>query len=354
MSRFSMHLPRVGALVLSVAVAMAAYSVHEGQSTTSSAEPAAPAAARAMDLGGSLFSPPFEPGKGSERSAGTRRSAGGSGPDGAPDPSPGARRQAELSDGRFQFVAANQLPAPLRSLGSPPQGVGPRRGVPPPPRGRRHHGLDDRSIDRELQRLIGDEPVPRRPKRPTGDDGLDGRSIDRELRRLIGDEPVPDRPKRPTGDDEVPPSKPVPGDGAPSGSPSGDPPDAGLDETDLGAPVDETDDATTNTPSAPTDPAPVSPPPPAAPTDPAPVSPAPPPAAAPPPAQTDPAPTPVTPDDQTGNADDEDAGVDDQSGEAEDETPVAPGGSEGADAGVPGDGDGAPAPPTGTSGQDGG
>jgi hypothetical protein len=282
--RLSNHIPRVGALVLAAVVAVVAYSVHENRSTGSSPEPAGSVRAEGIDLAES----PFPQLAKQERStdAGASASSPGAAADDASVPTSDARAQAQAGAAYPQLV--DSTPSPARRIVLPPQpGAGP---------------LHPRT------RLPHQGGQPRDPR---------NRAIDRELRRLIDDQPAPRRPQLPRGRNEVLPGElePVAGtpvDGAPAESPraldpgaAGDP-DAGLDDTalggldqtDLGEPLDEADNAPPAAAPAPPAVAPAPPapapeaPPAAPPAEAPPAAPPPvaaPPAEAPPPASTAPA-----------------------------------------------------------------
>jgi hypothetical protein len=281
MPRLSYHLPRVGALALAAVVAAVAYSVHESKLTGSSPEPAPRVSAQALDLGGSAVSPVSKPEKSTD--GGTPSSAPGAAPDSASLPTPSARSQAQFGPAESQLVAFAPLRAPRRGVVPPHPGTRPPDpgtrppdpGTRPPQPGGGHRDLNNRSIDRELRRLIDDQPAPRRPQRPPA-----------RNEELPGDlEPVADTPV--DGAPAVSPSAGAPDPGAVADPDAGldDTALGGLDETDLGEPVDETDNATTDVP-APLAPAPAPEAPPAAPPAAAPPAapPATPPVAAPPPA----------------------------------------------------------------------
>jgi hypothetical protein len=271
MPRLSNHLPQVGALVLAAVVAAVAYSVHESQSPGSSPVADPSVSTEGIGLGGSPFTSVSKRDMSTE--AEDRSAAGGPAADSPSLPTSGARSHAQSGPAESLPAASTPLPAPRRSV--VPQDPGTRL----PHQGGQHRNLNDRAIDRELHRLIDDQPAPRRPPRPPSRSEVSPGVL----------EPVADTPI----------------DGAPAGSPppasdpgAGADPDAGLDDTavggldqtDLGEPVDETDPPTTDVPPPPTPapaPAPAPEAPPAAP--PAEAPPATPPAAAPPPASTAPA-----------------------------------------------------------------
>jgi hypothetical protein len=329
MSRLSGHLSQVGALVVAVVAAAVAYSVYDAGSTTSNTDAREPVAGLLPDSGNGLLPDSHrqqaervrEPNGGrtaGPRSAGAVRSSW---------PAPGP--QGQLNEPLLQNVSAPLAPA------SAPLGHGsaPLLSRPLPigvPRARDDHGrrragnndrgpwrpgpFDRRAVDRELQRLIGDKPLPRVPRGPAEDFPTD---LPPELIKGPGTpapKPAPESPNVPAQPAPTPvvapPASPTPTTPAAS-EPSESTPDEAADSDGSEEDADVTDTGTTT----------------------------------PPPPPAEPAPAPANPDDQTGNADDEDAGIDDQSGEAEDESPVPPGGSEGADDGLAGDGDDAVAPP---------
>jgi hypothetical protein len=249
MSRLSTHLPKAGALALSILVAAVAYSVYAESHSTSSTGTRPPAAARTLDFSGSAL-PGASEVPDQKPLARPKPSAGDRSPE-DPSPSPlgtAAQVEAAYAEAEPQVLAPTPVAAPLASPVSPiAHADPPRRSVRPPRQSPRPGGFDERSINRELQRLIGDGTVPRPVQRP------------------IGGDVAPKAPKRraPVAD--------APVDGAPSGSPPGAPvesppavapgpgagdPEAalddtavgGLDQTDLGGPVDETDGAAADVP----------------------------------------------------------------------------------------------------------
>jgi hypothetical protein len=334
MSRLSGHLSQLGALLVAVVAAAAAYSVYDAGSTTSNTGARTPVGGQKTDFGSG---PLVRGSEGREQPNHVRESSvvrTASVPEGA-SPTGAARSpwassglQGQRSEALLQEVSAPlppHLSAPLQHATTPPLYRPPHTGVPRggedrPRRGRDHdHGgrrgpFNDRALERELHRLIGDKPLPRIPNGPAEDIPKD---LPLELINGPG-VPAPKPTAEPPGQPVVPPSPPPvapaasPAPANPGGSPPSDvAPDEDADSESSEDDADDTDTGTTTPPPAPTEPAPV----------------------------------PVDPDDQTGNADDEDAGIDDQDGEAEDESPVPPGGSEGADGGVAGDGDDAVASP---------
>jgi hypothetical protein len=393
MSRLSGHLSQIGALVVAVVAAAVAYSVYDAGSTTSNTDAREPVAGLVADSGDSQLSPESDRQEKEKRvrEPNVGRTAGPSGAEAVRSSLPATGPQGQLGELLVQNVSAPPpaASAPVRHASAPllsrPLHIGvPRAGDDRDRRRGRHHDggplrpgpFHPRTLDRELHRLIGGKPLPRVPKGhrdrgPWRPGPFDPRTLDRELHRLVGGKPLPRVPKGPG--EHIPrdlPPELINGPGAPapksksapesptvpaqSGVPSSPTPaapspvspapatpaaDAPSESTpdedaDSGGAEDDADDTDTGT---------TTPPPPPAEPAPAPAEPA--------PAPAEPAPAPADPDDQTGNADDEDAGIDDQSGEAEDESPVPPGGYEGADDGVAGDGDDysvappAPSPP---------
>ena len=306
MSRLSGHLSQVGALIVAIVAAAVAYSVYDAGSTTSNPDAREPVAGLLADSGDSLRpdSDRQEEAK-RVREPNVGRTAGPSSAEAVRPSWPATGLRGQLSEPLLQNVSA-----PLPRVSAPlPHDSTPLPSRPGP--------FDDRTLDRELQRLIGDKPLPRVPKGPAEDFPTD---LPPELIKGPGapaPKPVPESPNVPAQPGvpspptpvAPPPTSPTPATPA-AGAPSESTPD---EDADSGGAEDDVDDTDTGT---------TTPPPPA-----------------------EPAPVPADPDDQTGNADDEDASGDDQSGEAEDESPVPPGGSEGADDGVAGDGDDAVAPP---------
>lgn len=277
MTRFSNHLPRVGALVLSAVVALVAYSVHGSQSNA----PAEPTAARvAPDAGEPGLAPALKLEEGGQ--PGPRADA------------PRRDRRAQKPSTRAQkAAAAPESPAGVRLPSAPAFQPVAAQDPPVQPRAPRPRRDGHGGSPRDLGGLLDDPSAPRRRERGTGDDPDPLSEVFEPL-----DTPAPpEAPAAPETPETVPappatPASPVPVPQVPSG-----------EDVDVEEPVDEPEDEPVDEPDV-----------------------VPPPTAEPPPASVD-------PDDETGNADDEDAGDDEQSGEAEDESPVPPGGSEGADAG---------------------
>ena len=333
MSRLSGHLSQVGALVVAIVAAAVAYSMYDGDTTTSNTQARNPVAGVTADRGESRFVPASRGRESANRvmdASRAGRTAGANPAEGPRSFRPSTGPQAHLSEAPLQDVSAplQDVSAPLQDVSAPAPDVS----SPPPevsvPRVYRRHrvglprGEDDGGMRHRRDHDRGRRPGP-----------FDDRTLDRELHRLIGDRPLPRVPKGPA--EEIPTdltTEPI----EPTPNPAPAHPDV------------------SQQPVAPPPPAPVAPPSPSptpatsggsGSTDTTVTTPPPPTTTQPPPAPTEPAPAPANPDDQIGNADDEDAGMDEQSGEAEDESPVPPGGSEGADGGVPGDGDDAAAPP---------
>jgi hypothetical protein len=255
MSNWSSHLPRVGALVLSAAVAAAAYGVYTGQPSTSvksTGESVADFPSLSLKPGADLPSPR---GTNPARDQADRQPAGhaGEGPGFATGVS--AAQPGSPSPG----VAEPDAPAVEREVSLP----GTPRAMPPkpsPPAG------DDDALDRELQRVI-DQGLPVAPKSPRSDDEpVDGAPVSDEPVDLIEQPGAPEPDAQPEPDQEPPATPAAPGSGAPPTAPAAPPADpanpaapvddsglddtaaGGLDETDLGAPVDATDQGADATP----------------------------------------------------------------------------------------------------------
>jgi hypothetical protein len=338
MSRLSGHLSQLGALLVAVSAAAVAYSIYDAGSTTSNTGAPTPVAGQTADIGAGPLASGSEgrehPSHVRESSVGRTAGAtgGASHTEAARSSGAGTGTQGQPSEAQLQDVSAPLPPpvsAPLQHISTPLPYRPAYPGVPhrgddhsqrrgrDHDRGRRRARFGDRALDRELHRLIGDQPLPRIPKGPAEDFPTD---LPPELingpgvpapKPTPGPPSVPGQPVVPPSPTPVGPASPSPAPTNPAVSAPGEAtPDQDADSGSSGDDPDDTDTGTTTTPPAPTEPAPV----------------------------------PVDPDDQTGNADDEDAGIDDQGGEAEDESPVPPGGSEGADDGVAGDGDDAVAP----------
>ena len=212
MARISGYLPRLGGLVLAVAVAAVAYAVYEsGQSTGSDTASPAPRSA-----GLAAVHPTNDATKASK-----------------PKPKPGrdSKRPRNTADGGVPIVTSVVAVAP-DSGGAPGPG-GP------------------------VLRPLATKPPVSTPKRGGGNQGGGnrggGNGLDRELQRLI-DGPSP-KPKSPAPNPVAPapsPSAPAPGVSAPTApppapAPAADPeaglddtPVGGLDPNDLGGPIDET------------------------------------------------------------------------------------------------------------------
>jgi hypothetical protein len=284
MSRLSTHLPKAGALLLAALAALVSYSVYDGGHSTSKTAASAPSAEGTLESGGTSVLPASETEKRADTGAASRRdpSAGGRSPGVAPSSAPYATSHAQSGEGGLPVLAAMPVAGPPEGTGSPVLHADPpHRSVGEPREGPRRGGkrpgpFDERTINRELQRL-GDGPGVRPPQGPT-----DGNLT----------------PKRPTPV-ATPPAGAAPGEAPPAGvpgpAPSADPEAAlddtavgGLDQTDLGEPLDETDGAAVDVPP------PASPPaPPATAPQPVAAAPAPSVAPAPEPVQAEPAPEPV-------------------------------------------------------------
>jgi hypothetical protein len=262
MPNWSIHLPRVGALVLSAAVAAGAYGVYTGQSSTSvttTGEPVAGLPDFSANAGGGL---PTDHGA---RPAHDR-------------PAQGAAAAAPKASAPLRGVPDIHAVARDVSQSVPPQAT-------PPPSTANPGGDDpggDDALDRELQRVIDNEG-PAAPKRPPADGKpIDGDpSVDAPV-DLLDDPGVP-QPDTGTSPEvpEAPPAAPEPpaATPAPPATPASpaDPetpaspavpetpaspavpadPDSGLDDSaaggldqsDLGTPVDETDQAASAPPA---------------------------------------------------------------------------------------------------------
>ena len=209
MARISGYLPRLGGLVLAVAVAAVAFAVYEsGQSTGSDSASPAPRSA-----GLAAIHPTNDATKA---------------PKPKPKPKPGrdSKRPRNTADGGVPIMTSMVAVAP-DSGGAPGPG-GP------------------------VLRPVATKPPVSTPKRGGGNRG-GGNGLDRELQRLI-DGPGP-KPKSPAPKPVAPapsPNAPAPGGGAPiapppAPAPAADPetglddtPVGGLDPNDLGGPIDET------------------------------------------------------------------------------------------------------------------
>lgn len=226
MARISSHLPRLGALVLAVAVAAVAYSVYDSGKSTGSD-------------GGSL----------APQGAGLLATADSSnGPAVAPKPQSGRDSKGKAAPAPISGGAPGPGGALLRPVAFHPSVSAP--GSQPKPEG-------GNGVDRELQRLIyrpgpKTEPTPRSPK-PTP---RSPKPMPRSP-KPIAPAPTP-KPGSPGGG--VPPPHPTqPGSrpATPTDPEAGldDLPVGGLDDTDLGEPVDEpATTPATNPAPAPTDP----------------------------------------------------------------------------------------------------
>jgi hypothetical protein len=242
MPNWSSHLPRVGALVLSAVVAAAAYGVYTGQSNTS-----------VRTTGESVASLPDLSTKA-----------------GAELPSDRGARPAHGQPAKGAAAASSKASAPpagVPEIQAAARGVhqpeAPQAAPPPPtpdPGGDNAGG--DNALDRDLQRVI-DNGGPAAPKRPpadgkpvSGDPSVDA-PVD-----LIDPGPQPDT--TPPGAPETPPAAPEPPAPAPATPAAPADPDSGLDDTaaggldqtDLGTPVDETDEAGSTPPPPAATPAP--------------------------------------------------------------------------------------------------
>lgn len=247
MPNWSSHLPRVGALVLSAAIAAAAYGVYTGQpssSVNSTGESVADFPSLSMTPGADL------------------PSQGGAEPaqDQAQRPPSG---HAGEGPGFATSVSAAQPTASPPQVEPRAQAVEPEvrkpatpRAMPPTPS---PGPYDDDAIDRELQRVI-DQGLPVGPKSPRSDDKpVDGTPVTDDPVDLLQQPGAPEPGAQPEPVDEPQTTPAAPGSEAPPAAPVTPPADpaspavpvddsgmddtaaGGLDETDLGAPVDATD-----------------------------------------------------------------------------------------------------------------
>jgi hypothetical protein len=258
MPNWSSHLPRVGALVLSAAIAAGAYGVYTGQpssSVNSSGESVADVPSLSIKPEAGL------------------PSHGGAKPaqDQAERPPSG---HAGEGPGFATGVSAAQPPPSSHSVEPEVQAVerdarkpATPRAIPPKPN--RPLGDDD-ALDRELQRVI-DQGLPVAPKSPPSDDKpVDGTPVTDDPVDLIEEPGAPEPGTQPEPVEEPQTTPAAPGSEAPPAAPEAPPvgpanPAApvddtgmddtaagGLDDTDLGAPVDETDQGVeATTPPAP-------------------------------------------------------------------------------------------------------
>ena len=251
MSRLSGHLSQVGALIVAIVAAAVAYSVYDAGSTTSNTDAREPVAGLPADSGDSLLpdSDRQEKAK-SVREPNVGRTAGPSSAEAARSSWPATGLRGQLSEPLLQNVSA-----PLPRVSAPL----PHDSAPPPSR---PGPFDDRALDRELQRLIGDKPLPRVPKGPAEDFPTD---LPPELIKGPGapapkpaPEPphVPAQPAVPSPPTPVapPPTSPTPATPA-AGAPSESTPDEDADSGGAEEDVDDTDTGTT--PPPPTESAPV-------------------------------------------------------------------------------------------------
>jgi hypothetical protein len=248
MPNWSSHLPRVGALVLSAVVAAAAYGVYTGQSSTS-VQTTGESVANLPDLSTKAGAEPP-----SDRGARPTHD----------QPAKGAA--AASSKATALPAGVPEIQAVAREVRQPeaPQAAP----APPTPDPDSDNAGGDNALDRELERVI-DNGGPAAPKRPpadgkpvSGDPSIDAPVdlIDPGPRPDMGtppEAPEPPAPAPATPASPVTPATPA----APADPDSGldDTAAGGLDQTDLGTPVDETDQAG----STPPPPAGSTPPPPA-------------------------------------------------------------------------------------------
>jgi hypothetical protein len=264
MSKWSSHLPRVGALVLSAAIAAGAYGVYTGQSSTSlrsTGESVADFPSLSMKPGADL--PRHDAAKPAHDQA-ERQPSGhaGTGPGFATGVS---ATQPAASSPR---IAEPDVQAVEREVGQP----GTPRVRPPKPDPTPGGG---NALDRELQRVI-DKGLPVAPKSPPSDEEpVDGAPVSDEPVDLIEDPGTPAPDTQPEPEEEPKTTPAAPGSEAPPAAPETPPADpanpaapaddtslddtaaGGLDDTDLGTPVDEADQGVdANPPPAPSDVAP--------------------------------------------------------------------------------------------------
>jgi hypothetical protein len=241
MPNWSSHLPRVGSLVLSAAIAAAAYGVYTGQpssSVNSSGESVAdfPTLSVKPEAG-----PPTHGGGKPAQDQAVRRPSG----------------HAGVGPGFATRVSAAQPTTSSPQVEPEAQAVKPEirkpatHATPPQPSPAPD---DDDALDHELQRVIdqGLSVAPKSPKSPPSDDGpVDGTPVSDDPADLIEEPgaPVPGPQTTPTAPgSEAPPAAPEapPADPASPAAPVDDTAlddtaAGGLDDTDLGTPVDATD-----------------------------------------------------------------------------------------------------------------
>jgi hypothetical protein len=266
MPDWSSHLPRLGALVLSAAIAIAAYGVYAGKSDTSVTTAREP-------VDGTLsLSPKGHAGVANH----SRPGPAGERPDQHPDrgavAAPGL--VAVASADRPGVLAPPAIVPTLQPVDRQPREPQGSPVAPPDP----GTGAPD-ALDRELQRLIDGGPPVAPDDQPAEGRPAPGAPVD-----LLDDPapPAPDDPAPPPPADPVPPAQPQPAPeedpqpaptppetGAPPTTPANpatpadpeagldDTPVGPLDQTDLGTPVDESDQSadTPAPPAAPTAPA---------------------------------------------------------------------------------------------------
>ena len=249
MSRLSGHLSQVGALVVAVVAAAVAYSVYDAGSTTSNTDAREPVAGLLADSGDSLLARDSDRQEKAKRvrEPNGGRTAGPSSAEAARSSWPATGPNGQLSEPLLRNVSAPLTPAsaplPHRSARLPWR---------PGP-------FDDRSLDRELRRLIGDKPLPRVPRGPAEDFPTD---LPPELIKGPGapapkpapESPnVPAQPGMPPSPTPVapPPASPTPATPA-AGAPSESTPD---EDADSGSAEDDADDTDTGTTAPPPPPA---------------------------------------------------------------------------------------------------
>jgi 2-oxoglutarate dehydrogenase E2 component (dihydrolipoamide succinyltransferase) len=252
--------------------------VYEEQSTTSNTSRPAPASGRLADL----VVPPLSDGGSQSRGEDAVKVAHRTSPD-TGSATAGAAAAPALAGEDIDAAADAEEPVavPASDILTPSPIADRRDDQPGSPGGDGHgNGLDGRSVDRELQRLIGDGPRNEGLGNGKASKGLDERSIDRELQRLGRNAPVTPAPGLPDTEDDVPVDAPAPAAQTPGAPPAptapappppavadpatpadpdavlDDTPAGELDQTDLGGQVDEADPAGAAPAAAPAAPAP--------------------------------------------------------------------------------------------------
>jgi hypothetical protein len=223
MSRLSKHLPQFGALVLAAVVAVVAYSVHEGQSTGSSPDSTARAS---LGLGGSPLPSVSKPE--SSADTGDRSSPPGAAPTRSALRLWSGTRSPDSSGAAHTYLTASSPPSTPRRRGAPPHS-----GTHPPDRAEQPGGGHHLDVDRELRRLLDEPPPTRRPQRPPPRTGVPPGAVSPAEGRLVDGVPP-----------EPPPAAPDPGAVSDPDAGLDDTAVGGLDQTDLGEPLDEADNPT--------------------------------------------------------------------------------------------------------------